>query len=403
MRIAFLTHEPFYPPSGGGSAEAVYLVTEMVRRGHDVHLFGPQTEEPARLGRQFGLTVHPFRYWKMGRVTPLKLLKYLLYPSALYRQAHRVAQEMAAQDIPFDLIFSQHSISAVAAGRLGRALRAPVIMNFLDFLTAFMETWPPYLAPPALIRQLERYEIGLPKRFEASGVLTVSDPLAARLAANGYPRSRILPIYYGYDATHFNDRQQEASEKSSSATIVMHGSLDYHHLGKIARDTITYVLQRRTDVRFRLIGPLTPAVRTLMRELEKSVSPERIECTGFIPYDTIASHLREADVGMVPYESSEGTHCAFVAKIVEYAALGIPVVSTPLDGIQRYFRDEPLIRFGEFSGDSLGQLILDWLNTPHSRRAALGKSASDRISQSLEWRIIARKAVDFVEAQAAMC
>ena len=32
LRIAFLTHEPFYPPSGGGSAEAVYLVEEMARR-----------------------------------------------------------------------------------------------------------------------------------------------------------------------------------------------------------------------------------------------------------------------------------------------------------------------------------------------------------------------------------
>jgi hypothetical protein len=41
MRLAFLTHEPFYPPSGGGSAEAVYLVEELVRRGHEVHIMAP--------------------------------------------------------------------------------------------------------------------------------------------------------------------------------------------------------------------------------------------------------------------------------------------------------------------------------------------------------------------------
>ena len=46
FRIAFLTHEPFYPPSGGGSAEAIYLVDEMVRRGHQVHVFGPQIDDP---------------------------------------------------------------------------------------------------------------------------------------------------------------------------------------------------------------------------------------------------------------------------------------------------------------------------------------------------------------------
>ena len=47
MRLAFLTHEPFHPPSGGGSAEAVYLVEEFVRRGHEVHLFGPEFPDSA--------------------------------------------------------------------------------------------------------------------------------------------------------------------------------------------------------------------------------------------------------------------------------------------------------------------------------------------------------------------
>ncbi len=48
MRIALLTHEPFYPPSGGGSAEAVYLVREMVRRGHEVWVFAPTVaDQPA--------------------------------------------------------------------------------------------------------------------------------------------------------------------------------------------------------------------------------------------------------------------------------------------------------------------------------------------------------------------
>src|SRR5438093_9491058 len=53
MRVAFLTHEPFYPPSGGGSAEAVYLVQELIQRGHDVHLFCPAFPEPERIQRLF--------------------------------------------------------------------------------------------------------------------------------------------------------------------------------------------------------------------------------------------------------------------------------------------------------------------------------------------------------------
>src|SRR5947209_16765555 len=53
MKVAFLTHEPFYPPSGGGSAEAVYLAREMMQRGHAVHLFCPAFPEPDRIKRLF--------------------------------------------------------------------------------------------------------------------------------------------------------------------------------------------------------------------------------------------------------------------------------------------------------------------------------------------------------------
>ena len=44
--------------------------------------------------------------------------------------------ERVARDVKFDLVFSQHAIAAVTAGRLKRSLGAPVVMNFLDYLTA---------------------------------------------------------------------------------------------------------------------------------------------------------------------------------------------------------------------------------------------------------------------------
>ena len=134
MRLALLTHEPFYPPSGGGSAEAVYLVNELTRRGHEVHLFCPEFHDRAAVAKRFGITVHPFTGWRMSRHTRLRSLKYVAYPGALRRLVRRAARETA-----FDALLSQHAISAVAAGRLKADLGLPVVMNFLDFLTGFME------------------------------------------------------------------------------------------------------------------------------------------------------------------------------------------------------------------------------------------------------------------------
>src|ERR1051325_8977487 len=97
MRVAFLTHEPFFPPSGGGSAEAVYLVEELVRRKHDVHLFCPKME--SNVAARFGIHVHEFTAFEMGRYTSLRNFKYLLYPFLLERMVRR-----AHRATPFDLI-----------------------------------------------------------------------------------------------------------------------------------------------------------------------------------------------------------------------------------------------------------------------------------------------------------
>src|SRR5688500_3431096 len=130
MRLAFLTHEPFYPPSGGGSAEAIYLIEEMVSRGWEIHLFCPKVKEPDLVRSRFKVHLHEFTTWEMGRYTKLRNPKYLLYPSFLQRFVEKTAGARR-----YDFVFSQHAIAAVTAGHLKQKWRVPVVMNFLDYLT----------------------------------------------------------------------------------------------------------------------------------------------------------------------------------------------------------------------------------------------------------------------------
>ncbi|MDD5141512.1 MAG: glycosyltransferase, partial [Verrucomicrobiales bacterium] len=341
LRIAFLTHEPFFPPSGGGSAEAVYLVEEMVRRGHEIHVFCPQIADAVNVENKFLIHLHQFTAWQMGRYAKLRNFKYLAYPFFLQRMV-----AAAARTVKFDLLLSQHAISAVAAGKLKKQLGVPVVMNFPDLLTGFMETWPGYIAPKPLVRALMRYEISLPVRYGVDGVCAISDEFAARLAARGYPREKILPIYYGYDAGSFPFCARSEFEGRPSV-VVMHGSFDAHHLGKIAFDAIRHVVQNRPGTIFRFVGRRTAALENLLQRAEKEIPGFKFEATGFVPYAEVAKHLADASVGIVPYEESVGTHCAFVAKVVEYIAVGLPAVCTPLKSIQSYFQDNPMVRFAD--------------------------------------------------------
>jgi len=266
LRIAFLTHEPFYPPSGGGSAEAIYLVEEMAWRGHEVHVFGPQIADAENVQKKFGIKLHQFSKWPMGRYAKLRNLKYLAYPFFLERMV-----AAAARETKFDLLFSQHAISAVAVGKLKKKLSVPVVMNFPDLLTGFMETWPSYVAPKPLVRALMRYEISLPVRYGVDGVCAISDEFAERLAARGYPREKICPIYYGYDAAKFPLREQ-LPLPGKPPVVVMHGSFDAHHLGQIAFDAVRFVAAKKPETIFSrasghasLTAAATPKLVLLLR------------------------------------------------------------------------------------------------------------------------------------------
>lgn len=391
LRIAFLTHEPFYPPSGGGSAEAVYLVEELVRRGHEVHIFCPEIDDALNVEKNFGARLHQFRKWKMGRYAKLRNVKYILYPFFLERMVAEAAQEKK-----FDLLVSQHAISAVAAGKLKSRLNIPVVMNFPDLLTGFMETWPAWMAPRPIIKALERYEISMPARYGVDGALAISDTLADYFVERGFPREKIQPIYYGYDADKFPFHARPPF-KDDPAIVAMHGSFDAHHLGKIARNAIEYVTKRRPGAIFRFIGRQTGPLQNFLRRAQQEIPDFKFETTGFVSYDDVSKHLMDAKVGMVPYEESAGTHCAFVAKVVEYVASGLPAVCTPLKSIQSYFKNEPMIRFSEFDGEDFGRKIISWLDeSPLSWQIDACKSAA-QVQMDLDWQPLCRKAVDFIE------
>lgn len=403
MNVLLLSHEPLLPPTGGGSSEAVYLVEELLNRGHRVVFAGPlhpgtSTDD---IQEKLPIEIHPFTAWGMGRYTSLRTVKYLLYPWFLARLVRRILRQNAC-----DVIVSQHAISSVAAGWVHRRTQVPVVMNFLDFLTGFMESWPWWKMPRPLLRVLNRFELSMPCRYGADGVLTVSDSLRNRFMASGYPGERCRTMYFGFDSRlfPFAPRPGPQAAEHRECILAMHGSMDTHHIGPILEGAIHSLALSGAAAgaggfrfRLRFIGKVTPALQSFLNRAEKAGLSQYLECTGFIPYERIAAALEDVHIGLVPYESSEGSHCAFVAKAIEYLACGIPVVSTPLEGLKAGFHDSPGIRFSEFDSQSLSSAILSlWENYPSTEELA---DISRTIHRDFDWRVLCRNAVDFIESR----
>ncbi len=385
MRIAFLSHEPFWPPSGGGSSEALYVVRALRARGHVVDVFCPPGLPPPDQGLRL---FHPsFRGDRQSRG------RLLHYPRIIRWLEEAVAREHAAA--AYDVVFGQGTVAAVAAGRLGRKLGVPCVFNYLDFLTGWLEGWAAARLAPTLLRWLQEYELSLPSRFQPDRVLCISDVLAERFAGRGVPLERLKTIRFGADPALFHRKWREPED--DRPLFVLHSSFDHHHLGTIARDAVLAVHARRPDARFRLIGRETPALRAFVRAVARLIGRGAIETPGFVPYAQVAELLPPSAVAWIPYESSAGSHAAFLGKLPEYLMLGLPVACTRLRAVSEHFADEPLLSFVDFNGTSLADAMVAWVETPLAQRRLLGDRAAERHRLALSWEALAERVADAVE------
>ena len=56
-----------------------------------------------------------------------------------------------------------------------------------------------------------------------------------------------------------------------------------------------------------------------------------------------------------------------------------------------------MVRFAEFDGVSFGRKIMSWLLDPPELRQNFARAASQRVAKELDWRVISKRAVDFVD------
>ncbi len=127
-------------------------------------------------------------------------------------------------------------------------------------------------------------------------------------------------------------------------------------------------------------GPLGSAVEGAV----KRVGTERITWTGAIPHESVASWLAHADVGVAPYPALDDFYFSPL-KIVEYLAVGLPVVASEIGQIRE------LVQHGETGllvppGD--GRRLLEALEQMHADprlRRRMGRRAGERARRHHDW------------------
>jgi glycosyltransferase involved in cell wall biosynthesis len=291
----------------------------------------------------------------------------------------------------YPAILSRGSVSAgltllKAFGRL--AGRLPGLRSF-DAIWIHREAAP--FGPP-IIEMLVRYVLGKPTVFDFDDAIWMAEgresllmrlmrcrwkvALFCRMSAAVIPGNKYLSQFAG----QYNDHVVVVP--TSVDTVSYFNAVKVHR--KSDRVVVGWTGSRSTNRYLSLIDTMLGELKVEMPfdvKVVSNVRPEVSIAAEFVAWrrETEIADLLSFDIGLMPLDDSEWSQgkCGF--KLIQYMALGIPVVASAVGAnkeIVRHGVDGFLCRTAEDWKTALRRLVLD----PELRQA-MGRSARARVEQ----------------------
>ena len=141
-------------------------------------------------------------------------------------------------------------------------------------------------------------------------------------------------------------------------------------------------LRRRSEIRLLLVGggEEEANLRLLVEQLGVAHS---VLFTGVVSYESLAEHLRLADVAINPFLPGPVTHHALPGKVLQYVGCGVSTVSTPLDGLRGLFAHDAGVVFRD-AGDHFVRSVEELLDD-QPRRRALSSEGRSLLERRCRW------------------
>ena len=145
------------------------------------------------------------------------------------------------------------------------------------------------------------------------------------------------------DPSIFYNRPRE--RKDDKFLIIYPGTINWHQGLDIAVNAFAQLKDETPEAEFHIYGdgPMRTAVQCLIADLGLQ---EKVFLKGTLPLEQIAVAMAQADLAVVPKRNDPFGGDAFSTKILEFMALGVPVVAAATR-IDRYYFNSSIIRFFE--------------------------------------------------------
>lgn len=195
----------------------------------------------------------------------------------------------------------------------------------------------------------------------AHKVICVNDVQRDALIKRGIPSEKITVLLNVPDHTIFKfepQRVEACDHNDRSFNIVYHGTIERMLGIDLAIDAVSRLQNKIPGIQLHIIG--TGKDLGEFYYLSRKLSAEdRIHFSRKnYPVEILPTLLRDMDLGIIPNRKNAATDLMLPVKLLEYVALGIPVVSTRLRAIEHYFSDDMICYFEPDNVESMVSAIL---------------------------------------------
>lgn len=230
----------------------------------------------------------------------------------------------------FSLVFNYNTFFlGIAAALVARRRHVPVVFDLADDLPETVGRFVPR-GFQGIARTLARVLIRM-NILLADCVTLTTDTLAMRYAVSAR-RRQIVPN--GVDSRRFSDVPPGSDPGSQPVRLVYVGALrewlDFSPVLEAMKSLAADGL--RCELLIAGGGHAESAIRSRARELAVE---EQVRYLGPVPYERVPGILRDADICLIPFDSSPISDAAFPLKLLEYMASRRPVIASPLPAVRK--------------------------------------------------------------------
>ena len=176
----------------------------------------------------------------------------------------------------------------------------------------------------------------------ASRVVTVHDAMKTLLLRTGVPEDKIGVVMNAPDPRVFSAAPSRVPRDPADRTILYAGTV----AGRYGVDRVVRAVARLKDeipgIGLRVVGDgdAVPSLDALARELGIA---DRVRFDGPVPLDRIPDVIRSSWIGAQPHPDDALMRFSLSTKLLEWCALGLPVVCSRTEALTRTLTDDQVL------------------------------------------------------------